>query len=66
MNRESIRRARHKHREIVANEIQASFDPNCPLTVHWDGKMLPALISKELVNCLAVLASGDGTMCLTI
>jgi len=62
LNRESIRRARHKHREIVANEIQASFDPNCPLTVHWDGKMLPALMSKELVDRLAVLVSGDGTM----
>jgi hypothetical protein len=38
------------------------FDPNCPLTAHWDGKMLPALMSKELVDGLAVLVSGDGTM----
>jgi hypothetical protein len=62
INKESIRRTRHKHREIAAKEIQASFDPNCPLTVHWDGKMLPALMSKELVDRLAVLVSGDGTM----
>jgi len=52
----------HKHLEIAASEIQASFDPNCPLTVHWDGKMLPALTSKDLVDRLAVLVSGDGTM----
>ncbi len=66
INKESIRRARHKHRELAAKEIQASFDPNCPLTVHWDGKMLPALMSTgtgtELVDRLAVLVSGEGTM----
>ena len=62
INKESIRRARCKDREIAANEIQASFDPNCPLTVHWDGKMLPALTTNELFDRLAVLVSGDGTM----
>ena len=62
INKESIRRSRHKHRETTAMEIQTSFDPNCPLTVHWDGKMLPALSSKELVDRLAVLVSGQGTM----
>lgn len=62
INKESIRRARRNHREVAAKEIQASFDPNCSLTVHWDGKMLPALMSKEVVDRLAVLVSGDGTM----
>lgn len=62
INKESIRRGRHKHRERAAKEILSSFDPNCPLTVHWDGKMLPALMSKEQVNRLAVLVSGDGVM----
>ena len=60
--RESIRRARHELSEIAASEIQASFYPNCSLTVHWDGKRLPALMSKDLVDRLAVLVSGDGTM----
>jgi len=40
INKESIRRSRHKQRETAATQILASFDPNCPLTVHWDGKML--------------------------
>lgn len=62
INKESVRRSRRKHREAAAKEIHASFHPNCPLTVHWDGKMLPALTSKELVDRLAVLVSGDGTM----
>jgi len=62
INRESIRRARRKHRENIAKEIRASFSPDVPLTVHWDGKMLPALTSKETVDRLAVLVSGEGTM----
>ena len=43
-------------------EIRASFVPNSSLTIHWDGKMLPALMSKESVDRLAVLVSGDGVM----
>ena len=62
ITKESMSRARSKHHEVAAIEIQASFDLNCPLTVHWDGKMLPVLTSKELVNHLAVLMSGEGTM----
>ena len=62
VNKESIRRARHKHRELVANEIKSSFNPNIPLTVHWDGKLLPALTGSEKVERLAVIVSGDGLM----
>jgi hypothetical protein len=62
LNRESIRRARRQHREAIAAEIKASFTPNVPLTVHWDGKMLPALESKENVDRLAILVSGDGVV----
>lgn len=62
INRESIRQARRRHREDVAKEIQESFAPGTTLTVHWDGKMLPALTSNEKVDRLAVLVSGEGTM----
>ena len=62
INKDSIRRSRHKHYEITVTNIQASFDPNYSLTVHSDRKMLPALMSKELVDHLAVLVSGNGTM----
>ena len=62
VNRESIRRARRQQREIIAKQIHDSFDPQVPLTVHWDGKMLPALTGNESVDCLAVLVSGEGVM----
>ena len=62
LNRESIRLSRRQHRENIAAEIRASFSPDVPLTVHWDGKMLPALTSKESVDRLAVLVSGEGVM----
>ena len=62
LNKESIRRARRCHRESIAKEIRASFAPNVPLTVHWDGKMNQALTTKEVVERLAVLVSGEGNM----
>lgn len=61
INRESIRQARRKNREVIAKEIKDAFTPGSSLTIHWDGKMLPALQSKEYVDRLAVLVSGDGT-----
>ncbi len=62
LNKESIRLARRQHRENIATDIRASFSPDVPLTVHWDGKILPALTSKETVDRLAVLVSGEGVM----
>ena len=59
INRESIRQARRKNREIVAKEIKDTFTPGSSLTVHWDSKMLPALQSKESVDRLAILVSGE-------
>jgi hypothetical protein len=53
---------RRTHRENIAKEIRKYFCPNVPLTVHWDGKMLPELMSKESVDRLAVLVSGEGVM----
>lgn len=59
---ETIRLRRQNYRERVAHEIKTSFSPNKTLVVHWDGKMLPALTSKESVDRLAVLVSGEDTM----
>lgn len=36
--------------------------PEVPLTVHWDGKFLPALTSTQHVDRLVVLVSGEGKM----
>ncbi|KAF0708425.1 Uncharacterized protein FWK35_00031509, partial [Aphis craccivora] len=37
-----------------------SFKPDCPLTVHWDGKILPDITGKDNVDRLPILVSGDG------
>lgn len=62
LNKETIRRMRRTHRENIAKEIRQDFQPEVALTVHWDGKILSELMSKESVDRLAVLVSGEGVM----
>ena len=47
-------------RQKVADNIKTSFNPNCPLTVHWDGKILPDITGKDNVDRLPILVSGYG------
>ena len=43
-----------------ANATRDGFNPTVSLTVHWDGKLIPALTGKEKVDRLPVLVSGFG------
>lgn len=56
----TIRRKRMKHRQAIAEELKANFRPQVPLTVHWDGKLLPDVTGKESVDRLPILVSGEG------
>ena len=60
----AIRRARIKHRELLASEIQASFDPQVPLVLHWDGKIVEDFTGpgREHVDRLPVLVSGENVV----
>ena len=60
INRESFRRDRRKFRAVAAAEIKKSFKPSVPLTVHWDGKIIPTADGGPAVDRLPVLVSGDG------
>lgn len=60
INRSSIHRHRESHRMNFARSVQDKFDPTVSLTVHWDGKLIPALTGKEQVDRLPVLVSGLG------
>ncbi len=60
INRSSIRRFRIKHRQEVMNEILLKFNPDVPLVVHWDGKILPELTGKTSVDRLPILVTGEG------
>ena len=56
----TIHRHRRQHRVEKANEIKQSFSPKVPLTVHWDGKLMPALTADKVEDRLPVLVSGEG------
>jgi len=58
LNRSSIRRECHKLRQDISQQLNSKFNPNTPLTVHWDGKLLKDLTGKELVDRLPVIVSG--------
>ncbi|KAE9523786.1 hypothetical protein AGLY_015846 [Aphis glycines] len=60
INRSTIRRNRVFLRQKVSDDIKVSFKPDCPLTVHWDGKILPDITGKDNVDRLPILVSGDG------
>lgn len=56
----TIHRNRRQHREGRAVEIRRSFSPTVPLTLHWDGKLMPSLTDGNLVDRLPILVSGEG------
>lgn len=60
INRSSIKLKRQIHREMFAQSVKDKFDPDIRLTVHWDGKLIPALSGKYNVDRLPVLVSGFG------
>jgi hypothetical protein len=62
INRSSIRRFRQNYREKYASKIHAEFSKIniSAVTVHWDGKLLPSLTNKELVDRLPIVLSYNG------
>ena len=67
LNAASIRRSRRSHREQFADEVLKNFSLNAPLTVHWDGKLLPDLTGKKSVDRLPILVSfGEDTQLLSV
>ena len=60
INRNSIHRARASHRATTSRNLRSEFSASVPLTVHWDGKLMEDLTSKEHVDRLPVLISGVG------
>jgi len=60
ISRNSIQRARAKHRTTTAKNLRSEFSTTVPLTVHWDGKLMEDLTSHEHVERLPILISGAG------
>ncbi|KAK0051716.1 DNA repair protein RAD51 3 [Biomphalaria pfeifferi] len=60
ISRNSIHRARCKARTIAASHLKSEFLSVNHLTVHWDGKLLEDLTTREHVDRLPILISGVG------
>ena len=58
----ALRRQRCKHREEKAAEIREFFSPTIPLTLHWDGKLMPSLTNDGTVDRLPIIVSGEGVL----
>ena len=56
----TIRRSRRDHRKNLATEMLKTFSPQVPLTIHWDGKLLPDLSNSKIVDRLPILVSAHG------
>jgi len=62
INRMSIHRQRKQHRAKFVEEFKAKFPADIPLIIHWDGKLLEDLTSKQHVNRLP-LEKEDSVNC---
>ncbi|KAL4096532.1 hypothetical protein QTP88_021470 [Uroleucon formosanum] len=62
INRSSIRSARIEFRKERAKKIRQDYNlaNEETVVVHWDGKLLPALTGKGLVDRLPIVASVNG------
>ncbi|KAG0721222.1 hypothetical protein GWK47_006496 [Chionoecetes opilio] len=56
----TINRQRKRHRQEKAAELKEKFAPDVPLTLHWDGKLMPSLTNEGVVDRLPILVSGEG------
>lgn len=60
VSKSTINRQRKKLRKLTATSIKENFTADNPLTIHWDGKLMPDIIGKEKVETLPILVSGMG------
>jgi len=60
VSRSSIRRARASTRTQHFRNLKQQFQTSAALVVHWDGKLLPDLTGKTLIDRLPVIVSGAG------
>ena len=66
INRSSIHQHRWKHQEGVVSQLK-EFKAGIPLIIHWDGKLMQDLTSKDHVDWLPMLVSGkDSTQLLKV
>ena len=60
VNRMSIHRHRKQHRAQFAEKYKSKFPSSAALVIYWDGKLIEDLTSKQHVDRLPVIVTGDG------
>ena len=61
LSRSTIRRTRMAIRKEMSEADKDSFSTQCPLLLHWDGKLFPCINgTKETVDRIAVIVTGNG------
>ncbi|KAK3907392.1 2-succinyl-5-enolpyruvyl-6-hydroxy-3-cyclohexene-1-carboxylate synthase [Frankliniella fusca] len=61
LNHSSLWHARERNREETSKRIKASFTPDNVLTLHWDGKIVPSLSTKDSQDRQAIVVTGVTT-----
>lgn len=62
----TIHRQRRRHHQEKAAEPKEKFAPDIPLTLHWNGKLMPSFTNKGVVERLLILVSGEGVKILSL
>jgi len=61
LSRSTIRRTRMAIRKEMSEADKDSFSTQCPLLLHWNGKLFPCINgTKETVDRIAVIVTGNG------
>ena len=60
LSRSTLRRSRSETRREIAEDTMRSLHLKGPITVHWDGKLLPSLTGREKVDRLPVVVTWSG------
>ena len=60
LSRSTLRRKRMALRKQIADDVKKTFQAEVPLTVHWDGKLMPDLLDSDNIDRLPVVVSGLG------
>ena len=60
ISRNTLQRQRNRIRKEIAGNIKQIFAADVPLTIHWDGKLMPNLTNTENVDRLPILESRGG------
>lgn len=58
----SIQDMRQSHRKLLTETLKVEFQTDVPLIVHWDGKLLRDLTTKQHIDRLSIIVTGGSQL----